>query len=1084
MKRIVVLRLSCSIEFTGAVYFDNCNRKTTMQYYKYKRRLGKPRCYERNTFLYEILECHLRNEIRHRSNSKSALPILMTLCLLIPSRYLFSTHTGCAYSPVLNRPSLITEHSTRTTSRIIPRWGSCSLYTKIGDHDERNTKLTVGAVHTQPREVDDHDKSMMIQNDIKREVTEIIPMIRQCISMLELRDKVELYQQHRTHNSTVVAEITQRFAHLLQVRYSSRKTNTTSIGSQHNDSAEGKILLHVLNFITSMFDHVSYRNIHTYQYLLDAVNCFVGLTNALQTYVLQHGIKSNQQNLIIPVINRLWNRIIEHEQQVNYDHSQSIIYNMPPKRLVSFLLAIHKLHQFTSTKSDLDENLPDKLHNMNASSIVYANTCRRLCHGDRINRMSLHDIYQALKSINTSSSSPWNVCNNPVTQQLLISLVRRIRKPIVYNETETLSTTVQVLDQMQRLWYSINATFGNEMNGTYATNRSDDPQISSLSREVQISMYQLLCYIIDTSVPTTVNHSHTTTCKPPLSIKEVGILAVTLRIVIPRKSEAMEPNTISSRYSSLVMQFHHLATQVCSVKLNPISQNEIQRTKLATIRDISRVLSTWEYYRYLDFCGQSTSEGIDSNQSTHEMIQTLGHFTKQIVVEGTGNVDVAIKPSDINDILRTLAFLPESYSKQSYCSALHHLIVQNSEFLRGCSVTELSNFCWFMAFKSGHYFYLRTSASDAVIVALGNRIVQPDICHTCNPKQACRILRAFTALCCDTRTTDRTSVIWKFGYERNDMSNQTQRYGSVLSNLFQCLGECLLESSALSPRDASSAIYAYAKAQYVYDLGIFDHLVNSFAAHVRSNPSSCTLRQICQTLWACGKMVSFESSSNAMDVAALDLTKHVNPPYFKSMVSMISHVISYADELSVQDITQTLWTMSHFDLLAYERFNGDKENVDINIEPLLTQVIALISAFNTYERATLLWSFSRMPVLTPTLARIIFLITRPFAQPSNVEHLAIDEPQAASIILYSLGRMNIRDIDVFRYLTNHVLEYQIETASAQAIANILWAHRSVHIEPPKQLLESWAMLKLPDLNIVVSSDTGSSMWPYIDHSTY
>ena len=124
-----------------------------------------------------------------------------------------------------------------------------------------------------------------------------------------------------------------------------------------------------------------------------------------------------------------------------------------------------------------------------------------------------------------------------------------------------------------------------------------------------------------------------------------------------------------------------------------------------------------------------------------------------------------------------------------------------------------------------------------------------------------------------------------------------------------------------------------------------------------------------------------------------------------------------------------------------------------------------------------------MPILSPTLARIIFLLTRTFAHPSNAErHLVIDQPQAASIILYSLGRMNIRDVDVFRCLTNYVLKYQIDTASAQTIANILWAHRSVHIEPPQQLLESWTMLKLPDLNIVTSSN--SRTWPYIDHSSY
>ena len=118
--------------------------------------------------------------------------------------------------------------------------------------------------------------------------------------------------------------------------------------------------------------------------------------------------------------------------------------------------------------------------------------------------------------------------------------------------------------------------------------------------------------------------------------------------------------------------------------------------------------------------------------------------------------------------------------------------------------------------------------------------------------------------------------------------------------------------------------------------------------------------------------------------------------------------------------------------------------------------------------------------MTPLLARTIFFLTRPFAQLSDLEQqLAIDQPQVASIILYSLGRMNIRDSDVFHYLTSHVLKYQVHTANAQTIANILWAHRTVHIEPPQQLLESWAMLKLPDLNIVKGSD--SNMWLYNEY---
>jgi hypothetical protein len=81
----------------------------------------------------------------------------------------------------------------------------------------------------------------------------------------------------------------------------------------------------------------------------------------------------------------------------------------------------------------------------------------------------------------------------------------------------------------------------------------------------------------------------------------------------------------------------------------------------------------------------------------------------------------------------------------------------------------------------------------------------------------------------------------------------------------------------------------------------------------------------------------------------------------------------------------------------------------------------------------------------------------------------LDQPQEASIVLYALGRRNIRDVQVFRHLTQAILRHHIHTASAQTIANILWAHRTVFIEPPPQLLERWATVKSPGLVIARQS---------------
>jgi hypothetical protein len=1042
--------------------------------YSQRRRLRKTKCCGRDKILYDIWEWP-RNDKQTFSMSVSLL--VLTFCLLISSPFMFSTCS--AYVPVIPHQTFISKHIIiRATSQ--PRntiWRGFYCFAKVGNHNDEENKLHPPQML--PKEIHIGQAQSQNQNLLhgkEHEEPEIISMIRKLTNTSQIHDIVTLMQHQDTLNSTAVAEITQRFAYLLT--YTESSMNGTSIVHQpfasgaKDNKEDVKLLNVILSMIKSIFKKTSFR--HTqYQHVFDAANCFVGLTNVLQTFIIT---KDNHTEVIIPVMYQLWNRIVEYEQVVSKDNSRSIIYNMSPKRLVSFLLAMQKLRKYSSTRNDPDRQSSSATYNMDASSTVYTNACTRLCHGDRISRLNAHDICQTLKSIKKLSSSPWNVCNNPATQHLLICLVRRMRKPAIYNTTDA-TTIIQGLDQMHALWYSINATF--LTNDTFVGNQTSDLSPLKVSRELKLSMYRLLYHVINIlSLPNRVNQVGTTICKPQLSIKELGILSVAIRNLIPRKSVSKKNHGYQdndnalvnpdSPHGSLVTQFQQILTMQTSLKQYATPSNTLQVPKSTTIRDISRILGTWEYYQ-----SPNSGEDNDNIQLAQHLVQLLGRLTHQIVVEGTGNVHDVIMPTDINIIIRTLAFLPKFYSKQSYYIALGYLIGKNKDFLHRCSITELSNFCWFMAYKSNFYFY-DSSDGDAVIVALGNRIIEPDICCFCSPKEACRILSAFTALCCDV-TTARSCTIKNLGGVTSAAVRQ-QSHSTLLSNIFQCLGECLLDSSTLSSYDASSAIYAYAKAQYMFDMGIFDYLVEDFVKHVEINPSSCTLRQICQTLWACGKMLSFESSNNSMDNAAMHASVKVYPPYYNGFISMVSYVIRNADVLSVQDVTQTVWAISRFNLFA-------QDAVEIKFEPLLHQVQTLSCQFNAHERAILLWSFSRMPVMSPMLARIIFLLTRPFAQQSNSkQQLAIDHPQIASIILYSLGRMNIRDSDVFHYLTSYVLKHQIDTASAQTIANILWAHRTVHIEPPQQLLESWMILKLPDLKIVKGS--GSNMWPYNEYFCY
>lgn len=79
-----------------------------------------------------------------------------------------------------------------------------------------------------------------------------------------------------------------------------------------------------------------------------------------------------------------------------------------------------------------------------------------------------------------------------------------------------------------------------------------------------------------------------------------------------------------------------------------------------------------------------------------------------------------------------------------------------------------------------------------------------------------------------------------------------------------------------------------------------------------------------------------ESSSNEMDNAVTDVTVNAHPPYYEGFIKMVSHVIRNAGEQSVQDVTQTCWAMSRFNLFVHDAY------ADKNVEPLLPGTNSLI----------------------------------------------------------------------------------------------------------------------------------------------
>ena len=338
-------------------------------------------------------------------------------------------------------------------------------------------------------------------------------------------------------------------------------------------------------------------------------------------------------------------------------------------------------------------------------------------------------------------------------------------------------------------------------------------------------------------------------------------------------------------------------------------------------------------------------------------------------------------------------------------------------FLNQSNAAQISNFCWFMHSTQWN--------DEAVVLALAHRTLETDLQSTCTPKIACRLLYMFTGI---FENENENAQIMADAKATKVVADRSK---DLLSQLFDCLGEHLLSTTNLTARELSSAIYAYAKASYVQDIGIFDHLVDLLASRMEE----ATTRQLAQSLWACGKMVGFEGQPDEVDTSPV-------PPYYSAAFQLAQHLSCNADLMTTKDIAQSLWSLG--------RLKISDEDI---VTPMIYRAQKMAKAMNTQEVSNILWAMSR---IRSNEYKTVFVLTRRFALTGSTANA---NSQEAANILYSLGRLNIRDEDIFRNLS-HVIMKQIDETSAQAVANVLWAHRAVHLEPPQELLNRWANEKL------------------------
>ncbi|CAB9513998.1 expressed unknown protein [Seminavis robusta] len=436
-----------------------------------------------------------------------------------------------------------------------------------------------------------------------------------------------------------------------------------------------------------------------------------------------------------------------------------------------------------------------------------------------------------------------------------------------------------------------------------------------------------------------------------------------------------------------------------------------------------------------------------------DFVRELGQHAVTILEQR--GLEPQVKPKTANGILRCAAnWWGRNNTVMEPFGECARILFTDETFLELCHAEDLTNFLVFLD-KTKH---LGNNSPDAgghtqsevgdPLLAIAARTMDDDVADQITPSQASRMLFAFT------------SVIVARGRQRKLIRRQAARTTNteslVLGDLFHFLGGHLLTDD-LSTRDISSALCAYAKASYIQDMGIFDHLAGLMAARL----DECSTRQMAQSLWACGKMTVWEQQQQqqrqlegAEQGDPEDSCLDHSPPYLPSANQIATFLTEHNKQMKMnaQDVAQSMWAMGRLQTVQKDISDEYSEIM----EKLVSRATILAPRLTMQETSNVLWGMSMTgfrccdPLVQSFTDRILHVHEFALEKPS---------PKEAASIMIALGRMDIQDEQVFEALSNDMLD-QIECASAQAIANALWAHRAVHIPPPEQLLDRWAIEKL------------------------
>lgn len=165
------------------------------------------------------------------------------------------------------------------------------------------------------------------------------------------------------------------------------------------------------------------------------------------------------------------------------------------------------------------------------------------------------------------------------------------------------------------------------------------------------------------------------------------------------------------------------------------------------------------------------------------------------------------------------------------------------------------------------------------------------------------------------------------------------------------------------------------------------------------------------------------------------------PPYVECTDRYIRFLIENQAQMTPKHVSQAIWAIGRL-RVSDEGLIQEMADIAADICPRL----------NAREISNIVWGLSKVNYDRPDT--ITKLVSHALLSPNEIN------AQEAANMLFALGKLQLFESDALFESLSSVLRNRLHEATPQAIANALWAHDVVGIEPPPELLSTWAQDRL------------------------